>query len=76
MHNLRCRCGKIVCQVQEPMDASVGEVSTEFPRSAAAVIMCRHCKTYVVLWVPAISAVQYAESPTELQGGHFSTDNM
>lgn len=33
MHDLRCQCGKIVCQSNENM----------------VIIKCRHCKRYMVI---------------------------
>lgn len=66
MHNIRCQCGKIVCQVANlPDPPKVGTVTTA-ESGAAAYILCRHCKRYVVLQVPAVHGVAYAAAvPSE-----------
>jgi len=69
MHSIRCRCGKIVCQVEnmpEPPRVEEGPGSMNGP---AAVILCRHCKRYVVLRFPALSAVYTTSDIDHLQQG-------
>lgn len=57
MQSIRCRCGKIVCQVDNmPELPRVEEVSSS-PPGPAAVILCRHCKRYVVLRFPDLSGI-------------------
>lgn len=69
MHSIRCQCGKIVCQVENlPQSPKVEDV----PRTVngpAAVILCRHCKRYVVLRFPSLSAVYTAPDVEHLQQG-------
>jgi hypothetical protein len=59
MQNIRCRCGKIVCQVANIGNPPCTVPSSTQPTGPAAMILCRHCKTYVVLQVPAVTAVAY-----------------
>jgi len=60
MQSIRCRCGKIVCQV-----ANMPQVPriVETPQAAhgpAALILCRHCKRYVVLEFPTLTGIHVA----------------
>jgi hypothetical protein len=64
VYNVKCQCGKIVCQVANMPDLPR---TTEAPASLdgpAAVILCRHCKRYVVLQIPGIKAVQFTSGIT------------
>lgn len=49
MRNVRCRCGKIICQAEKLLAVSYGEGIAPSPQHPAVVILCRHCKRYVVL---------------------------
>lgn len=60
MQNIRCRCGKIVCQVDNMPELPKVEESSRPPSGPAAVILCRHCKRYVVLRFPALTGIQFA----------------
>jgi len=58
MYSIRCPCGKIVCQVDNmPYLPKVEEEATPI-QGPAVVILCRHCKRYVVLKVPTISTMR------------------
>ncbi|HYF80634.1 MAG TPA: hypothetical protein VD973_26285 [Symbiobacteriaceae bacterium] len=59
MQSIRCRCGKIVCQVENV--SQVPQIVEDGPpvlQGPAAVILCRHCKRYVVLQFPALTGVR------------------
>lgn len=69
MHSIRCRCGKIVCQLEnmsEPPRVEEGPHPVDGP---AAVILCRHCKRYVILRFTSLSAVYTASDVEHLQQG-------
>jgi|GEM_PF-1808539 len=70
MHSIRCRCGKIVCQVENlPAPPKVEEFSRkEDEAGPAAVILCRHCKRYVILRFPVLASVQVTSDLPELAG--------
>lgn len=58
MQSVRCRCGKIVCQVANSPALPV--VSDDAPPSLngpACVILCRHCKRFVVLRFPSLLSI-------------------
>jgi hypothetical protein len=58
MQSIRCRCGKIVCQVENvPQVPQIVEDAPQGVQGPAAVILCRHCKRYVVLQFPALTGV-------------------
>ncbi|HYF80633.1 MAG TPA: hypothetical protein VD973_26280 [Symbiobacteriaceae bacterium] len=63
MQDIRCQCGKIVCQVINtpgmPKVVATPQTETTGP---SAVILCRHCKRYVVLQVPTVTGVTYAST--------------
>ena len=67
MYNVRCRCGKIVCQVANLPEPPRIQSARKPADGPVAMILCRHCKTYVVLAVPAVSAVTYTQDPTEAE---------
>lgn len=68
MHNIRCQCGKIVCQVANLPDPPKVQAVPSAEPGAAAYILCRHCKRYVVLQVPTVTGVAYAAgAPAEPQ---------
>lgn len=71
MHNIRCQCGKIVCQVASVPDSPQVRTVTSTEPGPAAFILCRHCKRYVVLQVPAVTGVAYATTLAESQSGSF-----
>lgn len=60
MYNIRCQCGKIVCQVANLPDAPKVRAVPAAETGAAAYILCRHCKRHVVVQVSAITGVTYA----------------
>lgn len=63
MQDVRCRCGKIVCQVDN-LDTMPRMVSRPpDPQAPAIVILCRHCKATVTITVPSILALSGA-APT------------
>lgn len=75
MHSIRCRCGKIVCQVENmSVLPRVEEVASDTsPPGPAAVILCRHCKRYVVLRFPtltSISLMSEVSQPREIHPSH------
>lgn len=57
MQSIRCRCGKIVCQVANAPVPSVNDETPQSLQGPAAVILCRHCKRYVVLRFQSLSSV-------------------
>ncbi|MGE5673875.1 MAG: hypothetical protein ACM3XM_08300 [Mycobacterium leprae] len=67
MYSIRCRCGKIVCQVANVPEMPKVEETPQTTQGPAAAILCRHCKTYVILRFPAVSAVQYTHSVDQLE---------
>ncbi len=72
MHDIRCRCGKIVCQVENiPEVTQVDEKPGSF-NSPTAIILCRHCKRYVVLKFPAMTGVNAAPVTEERPAVFFS----
>ncbi len=57
MQSIRCRCGKIVCQVANlPQVPQIVE-TPEAVHGPAALILCRHCKRYVVLQFPSLTGI-------------------
>lgn len=58
MVNIRCKCGKIVCQLEDVPELPRTEESTGSAPGPGVVILCRHCKSYVVLRVPVVTAIQ------------------
>lgn len=68
MRSIRCRCGKIICQVVNmPELPRVEEVSSAMPDGPAAVILCRHCKRYLILRIPSVTSMQLATAVPEDQ---------
>jgi len=65
MQTIRCQCGKIVCEIQNMPVTPRIESKPLTGTGPAAVIMCRHCKRYVILRVPAIASVGYANEVRE-----------
>lgn len=61
MQDIRCQCGKIVCQVQNIPVVPKAQATPQ-EGTPAAVILCRHCKRYVVLQMPVLTGVAYATS--------------
>lgn len=59
MYSIRCRCGKIVCQVANMPDVPVMEEGSPSLQGPVAIILCRHCKRYVCLQVPAITGIHF-----------------
>lgn len=64
MQSIRCRCGKIVCQVENVPQLPRMEEGPQALQGPAAIILCRHCKRYVVLRFPALSGI-YTTSDAE-----------
>lgn len=60
MQDIRCQCGKIVCQISNVATPPKVESAPSAPQGPAAIILCRHCKRYVVLRVPVVASVAYA----------------
>jgi hypothetical protein len=61
MQSIRCRCGKIVCQVENMSELPrIEEAPPTALQGPAAVILCRHCKRYVVLRFPTITSIYTA----------------
>lgn len=63
MKDLRCRCGKILCQIEgEPARAQ------ERPEEEANVIFikCRHCKRYMAIHIRGGLRVEYVEEHTQV----------
>lgn len=58
MQSIRCRCGKIVCQVENVSQMPQIEDGPPVVQGPAAVILCRHCKRYVILQFTALSGVR------------------
>lgn len=72
MQTVRCRCGKIVCQLDNLPHLPKVDDSVHEPRSPGIVILCRHCKGYVVIQVPAVDSVAYS-SAVPAQRAHALT---
>lgn len=67
LQSVRCQCGKIVCQVENVPDLKgVETTQSRAPAGPAAVILCRHCKRYVVLRFPAVSAIYTVSDPEQV----------
>lgn len=64
MQSIRCRCGKIVCQLDNMPHVPKVEDVAQVPKGPGIVILCRHCKRYVVIQVPAVTAVSFASEPS------------
>lgn len=58
MQTVRCRCGKIVCQIENLPGPVQSAETPRDPRGPSVVIMCRHCKSFVTLEVEAVSAIR------------------
>lgn len=67
MYSIRCRCGKIVCQITDTEELPRTGLAPKVPDGPVALILCRHCKTYVALEVPAVTSVSYTSTPQYLQ---------
>lgn len=65
MYDIRCQCGKIVCQIQNVSVTPKVETSPVPADGPAAVILCRHCKRYVVLRVPTVASVAFSAAVSE-----------
>jgi phage FluMu protein Com len=62
MKDLRCRCGKILCQIE-------GEAVRAEERSEEAnviFIKCRHCKRYMAIHIRGGLRVEYVEEHTQV----------
>lgn len=59
MQEIRCQCGKIVCQVDHIPEICLGDGPAESKTLPSVVILCRHCKRYVVLHIPGSAAVYH-----------------
>lgn len=57
MQSIRCRCGKIVCQVENMPELPKIEDGPSNVQGPAAVILCRHCKRYVVLRFSTLTGI-------------------
>lgn len=73
MQSIRCRCGKIVCQLDNMPHTPKVEDVVEVPKSPGIVILCRHCKRYVVIQVPTVSAVSFASAAGTQREPVFTT---
>ncbi|MFZ5827314.1 MAG: hypothetical protein ACOY94_23695 [Bacillota bacterium] len=60
MQSIRCRCGKIVCQVANVPALPVIDEATQSLQGPSAVILCRHCKRFVVLRFPSLTSISVA----------------
>lgn len=58
MYSIHCVCGKIVCQVDNMPTEPAVEYQGAPVAGPSVVILCRHCKRYVVLQVPTVAAVK------------------
>lgn len=67
MYSIRCRCGKIVCQVANMPDPPVVGEGSPSLQSPAAVILCRHCKRYVCLQIPTITGIHFTSGVQQPQ---------
>lgn len=67
MQNVRCRCGKIICQVVGVPVVPPVEVVSAPPAGPAAVILCRHCKRFVMLRIPAITGIASTSGELDLE---------
>lgn len=67
MNTIRCRCGKVICQVANmPAPPHIAELHDAID-GPAAVILCRHCKRFMVLRFPSLEGIASASSVTEAQ---------
>lgn len=66
MRDLRCRCGKILCQVEgDPFRA---EERPEEGKEEGNVIFikCRHCKRYMAIHIRGGLRVEYVEEHSQV----------
>lgn len=64
MINVRCQCGKILCQVAHLNGLPGGEEGPPTLQTPSVVILCRHCKRHMVLTVPAVDGVAFTSGLT------------
>lgn len=68
MQSVRCQCGKIVCQVENMEELPRVELAPAHgPQGPAAVILCRHCKRYVVLRFPLLLSISTVSDPQQVR---------
>lgn len=76
MHNVRCRCGKIVCQAENLPGVLQGEGAPELLATPAVVILCRHCKRHVILHIPATAVVHSTRDGIKAKEAHFLSTGL
>lgn len=68
MVNVRCHCGKIICQLENvPVPDSVVNLRPEGVcrsdgHTPGIVILCRHCRSYVVIRTSELLAISTREA--------------
>ncbi len=64
LENLRCRCGKIVCQ-------TAGDLRPDSKVLVRDVILikCRHCKRYIAIFTRGVTEIKYLESEGQVAHG-------
>lgn len=72
MYSIRCLCGKIVCQVDNMPYFPRVEEGQHPQQDPAILILCRHCRRYVVLSIPTITGIHFS-SNTGANGGQVFT---
>lgn len=73
MYSVRCLCGKIVCQVDHMSYLPRVEEASKPPEGPAIVILCRHCRRYIVLCTPTITDISFTSNPTARSGAVVTT---
>ncbi|MFZ5814945.1 MAG: hypothetical protein ACOY93_06535 [Bacillota bacterium] len=76
MRNVRCRCGKIVCQVESLTEVIYHDMEPPTLREPAVMILCRHCKRYVVLKVPDPGTGPSSRDPKKAGLAAFFSNSM
>lgn len=73
MYSVRCLCGKIVCQADHIYELPKVEEAPQPSKDPAIVILCRHCKRYVIISVPAITSIHFASNVVQPRSGKVFT---
>ncbi len=58
MENVRCRCGKILCQAEGDF-VPAGDL----PQDTVILIKCRHCKRFIAIHTKGLIKVEYVDQP-------------
>lgn len=73
MYSIRCLCGKIVCQVDHMSYLPRVDEGPQPADGPAIVILCRHCRRYIVLRTPTITDISFTSNPSARSGTVVAT---